>query len=59
MPRFKTMRKSLREARRGLVRVHKEKHSAAGALFKEFILGGQDGLVNVLGIKAFLAKLSG
>jgi len=27
-----------------------EKHSRFGALFKEFILGGQDGLVNVLGI---------
>ena len=27
-----------------------EKHSKSGALFKDFILGGQDGLVNVLGI---------
>ena len=27
-----------------------EKHSKGAALFKEFILGGQDGLVNVLGI---------
>lgn len=27
-----------------------EQHSKAGALFKEFILGGQDGLVNVLGV---------
>src|SRR3989344_3661820 len=27
-----------------------EKHSKGGALFKDFILGGQDGLVNVLGI---------
>jgi vacuolar iron transporter family protein len=26
------------------------KHSGSGALFREFILGGQDGLVNVLGI---------
>lgn len=30
-------------------RVH-EHHNSAGALFKEFILGGQDGLVNVLGV---------
>ncbi len=29
---------------------HKEEHSRFGALFKEFILGGQDGLVNVLGV---------
>ncbi len=29
---------------------HAEKHSAAGARFKELILGGQDGLVNVLGV---------
>ena len=49
------MRKSLREARKGLARVHQEKHSASGALFKEFILGGQDGLVNVLGIILGLA----
>ncbi len=27
-----------------------EKHSKGAALFKEFILGGQDGLVNVLGV---------
>src|SRR3989344_4863591 len=27
-----------------------EKHSRIGALFKEFILGGQDGIVNVLGV---------
>jgi len=36
-------------------KVHLEKHSAAGALFKEFILGGQDGLVNVLGVILGLA----
>ncbi len=29
---------------------HIERHSAAGARFKELILGGQDGLVNVLGV---------
>jgi VIT1/CCC1 family predicted Fe2+/Mn2+ transporter len=29
---------------------HFEPHSTAGARFKEFILGGQDGLVNVLGV---------
>jgi len=29
---------------------HFEEHSKTGALFKEFILGGQDGLVNVLGV---------
>jgi len=29
---------------------HSEQHSRFGALFKEFILGGQDGLVNVLGV---------
>jgi len=40
------MRKSLREVRKK----HIEKHSGVGALFKEFILGGQDGLVNVLGV---------
>ena len=39
------MRKSLKE-----VRKVGEQHSKVGALFKEFILGGQDGLVNVLGI---------
>lgn len=44
------MRKSLREARNRLAKLHLEKHSATGALFKEFILGGQDGLVNVLGV---------
>jgi len=49
------MRKSLKEARRGLAQAHVEKHSAAGALFKEFILGGQDGLVNVLGVILGLA----
>ncbi|MFA5019931.1 MAG: VIT1/CCC1 transporter family protein [Candidatus Pacearchaeota archaeon] len=40
------MRKSVRNLRK----VHVEKHSRFGALFKEFILGGQDGLVNVLGV---------
>lgn len=39
------MRKSLKK-----IRYIGEKHSAAGALFREFILGGQDGLVNVLGV---------
>lgn len=39
------MKKSLKE-----VRHLKEKQSKVGALFREFILGGQDGLVNVLGI---------
>jgi VIT1/CCC1 family predicted Fe2+/Mn2+ transporter len=42
------MKRSLKEVR-NLAFVH-EKHSRAGALFKEFILGGQDGLVNVLGV---------
>ena len=32
-----------------------EKHSKAASLFREFILGGQDGLVNVLGIILGLA----
>jgi vacuolar iron transporter family protein len=40
------MKKSLKDMRKE----HKERHSRAGALFKEFILGGQDGLVNVLGV---------
>lgn len=39
------MRKSLSKKRS-----HLEEHSKGAALFKEFILGGQDGLVNVLGI---------
>ncbi|MBS3099591.1 VIT1/CCC1 transporter family protein [Candidatus Pacearchaeota archaeon] len=39
------MRKSLHKQREMI-----EKHSRVGALFKEFILGGQDGLVNVLGV---------
>ncbi len=30
--------------------VHKEKHSKTASLFSDFILGGQDGLVNVLGV---------
>jgi vacuolar iron transporter family protein len=34
---------------------HVENHSKAASLFKEFILGGQDGLVNVLGIILGLA----
>ncbi len=41
------MKKSLKAIR---LQVHKEQHSRVGALFKEFILGGQDGLVNVLGV---------
>jgi len=40
------MRKSLKEVRKK----HIEGQSPVGALFKEFILGGQDGLVNVLGV---------
>jgi VIT1/CCC1 family predicted Fe2+/Mn2+ transporter len=43
------MKRSL-EAVRGREPIHQELHSAAGALFNEFILGGQDGLVNVLGV---------
>ena len=39
------MKKSLRS-----ISKNREQHSKMGALFKEFILGGQDGLVNVLGI---------
>jgi VIT1/CCC1 family predicted Fe2+/Mn2+ transporter len=39
------MRKSLKE-----VRKIREQHSKVGVLFREFILGGQDGLVNVLGV---------
>jgi VIT1/CCC1 family predicted Fe2+/Mn2+ transporter len=31
-------------------KIHKENHGGIGSLFKEFILGGQDGLVNVLGV---------
>jgi len=42
------MRKSLKELRKR--QKNFEKHSKIGALFREFILGGQDGLVNVLGI---------
>lgn len=39
------MRKSLKK-----IRYIGERHSATSALFREFILGGQDGLVNVLGV---------
>ncbi|MBI5149059.1 VIT1/CCC1 transporter family protein [Candidatus Pacearchaeota archaeon] len=39
------MRKSLRK-----IRDPSERHGGASSLFNEFILGGQDGLVNVLGI---------
>lgn len=39
------MKKSLRAIRKS-----REQHSKVGALFREFILGGQDGLVNVLGV---------
>jgi vacuolar iron transporter family protein len=42
------VRKSLKEVRE--TQKHIEAHSRAGAMFKEFILGGQDGLVNVLGV---------
>ncbi len=42
------MRKSLREVRKKERMT--EHHSKAVALFREFILGGQDGLVNVLGV---------
>ena len=42
------MRKSIKEVRKKAYSY--EKHSKAGALFREFILGGQDGLVNVLGV---------
>ena len=46
------MRKSIKEARKitAPAVAGTERHSKAGALFSEFILGGQDGLVNVLGI---------
>jgi len=44
------MKKSLRAVRSADPTSSTELHSAAGALFKEFILGGQDGLVNVLGV---------
>ena len=44
------MKKSLRATRAAGRTSSTELHSAAGALFKEFILGGQDGLVNVLGV---------
>jgi len=40
------VRKSLKHIRKK----NFEQHSGIGALFKEFILGGQDGLVNVLGV---------
>lgn len=43
------MKKSLGSARGQKSFTH-EQHSTAGALFREFILGGQDGLVNVLGV---------
>jgi len=36
--------------KKSLMKSHIESHSRAGASFKEFILGGQDGLVNVLGV---------
>lgn len=44
------MKKSLAGARDQGQAFSHEPHSKAGALFKEFILGGQDGLVNVLGV---------
>ena len=42
------MKKSL--YKREILSKHIEKHSSTGAFFRDFILGGQDGLVNVLGI---------
>ena len=42
------MRKSLKELRSR--QKTSEMHNKVAALFKEFILGGQDGLVNVLGV---------
>ncbi len=44
------MRRSLMKSSMTPAAGHVERHSAAGARFKEFILGGQDGLVNVLGV---------
>ncbi len=44
------MKKSLNVVRKEEAAFSHEPHSKAGALFKEFILGGQDGLVNVLGV---------
>lgn len=44
------MRKSLHKIGLYSIDPTTEKHSKSGALFKDFILGGQDGLVNVLGI---------
>jgi VIT1/CCC1 family predicted Fe2+/Mn2+ transporter len=44
------MKKSLKETRNQGQAFSEEPHSKSGALFKEFILGGQDGLVNVLGV---------
>lgn len=38
------MHKSLKRGK------HSENHSTIGSLFRDFILGGQDGLVNVLGV---------
>lgn len=43
------MKKSIKSIRES-IDFQKEEHSKTGALFKEFILGGQDGLVNVLGV---------
>src|SRR3989344_5600129 len=44
------MHKSLHQRRKFM-----EQHKKGAALFREFILGGQDGLVNVLGIILGLA----
>jgi VIT1/CCC1 family predicted Fe2+/Mn2+ transporter len=46
------MRKALKEVRNSARKqeVSTERHSKIVGLFKEFILGGQDGLVNVLGV---------
>ncbi len=52
------MRKSLKTIARRTAPPHIEAHSA-GAGFKEFILGGQDGLVNVLGVILGIAAATG
>lgn len=52
------MKKSLSLMRKQAGASVQEAHSKAGALFKEFILGGQDGLVNVLGVILGVAAAS-
>ena len=51
------MRKSLKEVRKSARKLEasSERHSKVVGLFKEFILGGQDGLVNVLGVLSGIA----